>query len=154
MKSTELTSNKINSKGFTLIEVLIAMVIFSFGILAVAQMQIRALHGNSDAFSQTEATMWASNQAETLIALPFTHANLIAGTYFSQAIPFYFPSDTAQKYGLSWVITNNNTATVPAVNISKSIVITVYWSVKSNDVATNYRRTVQQPFNYIKALPI
>ena len=65
-----------NQKGFSLIEILIAMAIFAFGILAVAAMQIKAIQGNSFAGGMTEATNVAQNKMEELIALPYNDAHL------------------------------------------------------------------------------
>ena len=67
-----IKSKKIsNSKGFTLIEVLVAMAIFSIGILAIGSMQLAATRGSSSARLSTEAVTLAQSQAETLILLPY-----------------------------------------------------------------------------------
>lgn len=63
-------------KGFTLIEVLIAMTLLVIGILAVASMQIVSLGGNSHAIRVTEATTWAGDEIETIMSLPYTDAAL------------------------------------------------------------------------------
>lgn len=65
-----------NQKGFSLIEILIAMAVFAFGILAVAAMQIKAIQGNSFAEGMTEATNVAQNKMEELIALPYDDVQL------------------------------------------------------------------------------
>lgn len=64
-------------KGFTLIEVLIAMTLLVIGILAVASMQIISLGGNSNAIRVTEASTWAGDKVETLMARPYSHADLV-----------------------------------------------------------------------------
>ncbi|PXF60359.1 MAG: hypothetical protein C4B58_00550 [Deltaproteobacteria bacterium] len=66
----------LDEKGFTLIEILIAMAIFAFGILAVAAMQIKTIQGNSFAGGITGASSVAQNKMEELITLPFTDAQL------------------------------------------------------------------------------
>ncbi len=67
-----IKNNKIcNNKGFTLIEVLIAMAIFSIGMLAVGSMQLAATSGSSGARLSTEAVVIAQARAETLILAPF-----------------------------------------------------------------------------------
>lgn len=63
-----------DSKGFTLIEVLVAMAIFSIGILAVGSMQLSATRGSSSARLSTEAVSIAQSQAESLILLPYNSA--------------------------------------------------------------------------------
>lgn len=61
----------INEKGFTLLEVIIAVSILTFGLLAVATMQITAIRGNNFAYIRTEATTLAQDMMEELIAMPF-----------------------------------------------------------------------------------
>ena len=53
-----------NHQGFTLIEVLIAMVIFSIGILAVASMQLRNTKNNTTGNITTRAAMLARAKME------------------------------------------------------------------------------------------
>lgn len=67
--------------GYTLIEVLIAVAIFSFGILGVSNMQLRASKGNIDARIGTEASVWAQDQVETLMLLPITDPDLSPGAH-------------------------------------------------------------------------
>jgi type IV pilus assembly protein PilV len=57
--------------GFTLIEILVAVVILSFGLLAVSTLQGSAIRENLMAFNRTEAVHWAQNQMESLMALPY-----------------------------------------------------------------------------------
>jgi len=52
--------------GFTLIEVVIAMAIFSIGILAVGKMMYMAVRTNSTGNEVTEAAMLAQSTLETL----------------------------------------------------------------------------------------
>lgn len=56
-----------DERGFTLIEVLIAMAIFSIGILAVGMMQINATGGNTRAQSVTYSSEWALDRVEWLL---------------------------------------------------------------------------------------
>ena len=61
-----------NNKGFSLIEVVIAVSIFSIGILAVASMQIAAINGNKVARKNTKAVTWSCDRADRLLSLPYT----------------------------------------------------------------------------------
>jgi prepilin-type N-terminal cleavage/methylation domain-containing protein len=63
-------------RGFTLIEVLIALAIFSIGILAVAGLQIRSINMNTAARMQSEATTVAVDVMERLMGLPYEHPQL------------------------------------------------------------------------------
>lgn len=60
-----------HERGFTIIEVLIAMAIFSIGILAVGSMQITATRGNTSAGKMTSASTIAQNQMEQLLSLNY-----------------------------------------------------------------------------------
>ncbi len=57
-----------NELGLSLIEILIAIAIFSIGILAVAQLQISNIRNNTSGNITTLATMLARQQMETLKA--------------------------------------------------------------------------------------
>jgi prepilin-type N-terminal cleavage/methylation domain-containing protein len=58
-------------KGFTLIEVLIALAIFSIGILAVASLQTSLTGRNTSARISTEASIWSRDRVESLMLLPY-----------------------------------------------------------------------------------
>ncbi len=74
--SAAVIGNGYNEKGFTLLEVIVAISILTIGLLGVASMQVSAIRGNASAFGITEATSWASDQMEKLIVLPYDHADL------------------------------------------------------------------------------
>lgn len=65
-----------NQKGFTLIEVMIAMLVLSIGILGVAIMQVTAIKGNSFSIGLTEAATFAENKMEELAVLAYDDVDL------------------------------------------------------------------------------
>ena len=75
----------LKSDGFTLIEILIAMAIFSIGILAVLSMQISSVNTNATAKKVTDNYTWAAQQGEEFMALPFTDPvlNDTGGNFFT-----------------------------------------------------------------------
>jgi prepilin-type N-terminal cleavage/methylation domain-containing protein len=73
---TQLQVSQLSSAGFTLVEVLIALVVFSIGILAVFAMQISAINQNAAARVQSEATGVAVHTMERLIVAPYDHEDL------------------------------------------------------------------------------
>ena len=89
--------------GYTLIEVLIAIAIFSIGILGVSNMQIRSTGGNTDARIGTEASVWAMDRAETLMLLPYTDAALAPGAH----------QDIQNGYTIDWTVYTSAGATPP-----------------------------------------
>lgn len=109
-----------NASGFTLIEVMIALVILSVGILGAASMQISAIKGNGMANKITEASMVASDRAERLLALNFSSSDLKDG------------SETVEGFGVSWVVASPTTD-------SRDITVTVAWKEGDKDHTFDYR---------------
>ncbi len=60
-----------NQDGFTLIEVTVAIVILTIGILGAAAMQVASIDGNYTANRLTEAATWGGDQLETLMTLSY-----------------------------------------------------------------------------------
>src|SRR3989338_9394595 len=58
--------NIVNNKGFTLIEVLVAIVIVSIGLLAVAGMQNTAIYGNASSRDATYAIQLAEEMVDRI----------------------------------------------------------------------------------------
>lgn len=115
------------SEGFTLLEVMIALVILAVGLLGLAALQLTAVKGNAFSSEMTYATMLAQGQAEYLKSLPFTDASLQPGSYTNTATntpftPFPIISKGVQ-YTISWTVSADN---VPAINM-RTIALTVTW---------------------------
>ncbi|RJX28226.1 MAG: prepilin-type N-terminal cleavage/methylation domain-containing protein [Desulfurivibrio sp.] len=72
MKNHRVLKIIASQSGFTLIEVLIALAIFTIGILSVNAMQIASIRGNFNANNITESTSWASDRIESLLSLAYT----------------------------------------------------------------------------------
>lgn len=98
-----------NEKGFSLIEVLIAISILSIGLLAVAKMQGSALNGGSFASAVTESATLAQDKLEFFLSLPYNDAALVDG---EETLP--------AGHRITWTVTDDN----PVEN-SKRIVVTV-----------------------------
>lgn len=65
-----------NQKGFTFIEIIIAALILSIGILGVVTMQVTAIKGNSFSTGLTEAATFAQNKVEELTVLAYDDVEL------------------------------------------------------------------------------
>ena len=72
-KILNLIHGKSADGGFSLIEVLLALAIFSIGILAVGGMQIRSINLNAAARIQSEETTAAADWMERLMKMPYDH---------------------------------------------------------------------------------
>ncbi len=104
-------SNK--SKGFSLIEVLIALVILSVSLLALAGLMVQTTQNNSFGSHMTEASTAAQDAFERLRGRPY---NSMMGGVDSVT------GSTGQAYTRNWVIVNNADST------QKLTTITVNWS--------------------------
>lgn len=60
--------NNQSKSGFTLLEVLIAMLILSFGLLGLASLQMFGLRNNQSAYFRTQATQLAYDMADRMRA--------------------------------------------------------------------------------------
>ena len=97
-------------RGFTLIEVLIAISIFAVGLLAVATMQISAINVNSTAGQITTRMTWAQDKLEELMALPYSDPWLEAAGNppgNDSASNTHQLSPTTDGYTISWTVTDN-----------------------------------------------
>ena len=127
MKPVKKNTN--TERGFTLVEIMVAICVFSIGMLAVASMQVSGTQGTASAKWQTGAAVWASDQIEKIISLPYDHADLTNGAHAGV---------TEDQYAISWVVQDDE-----LVDNTKTITVTVTW----NDHSMN--RTVS--FVYYKA---
>ena len=62
--------------GFNLIEVMVALGILAFGILAIATMQESSLLASSRAYNITDGTCVAMDQMENMVSMAFTDPRL------------------------------------------------------------------------------
>jgi prepilin-type N-terminal cleavage/methylation domain-containing protein len=111
------------SQGFTLIEVMIALVILAVGLLALMAMQIVSIKANAFSSEMTYSTMLAQQQLETLKNLPFTDANLTGATPPTPPTLHTLPPIIDAKggsYSVSWQV-EDTTASM------KKITMDVTW---------------------------
>jgi type IV pilus assembly protein PilV len=110
-----MTDQSTDRKGFALIEVLVAMVIFTIGILALTGLQITTISSNAEARMQTEATAIGARVVEQLRSLPFDHDDLVP-----MVRPHSLPASASQPYTVDWTVR----ADTP-VNGTKTVRVTV-----------------------------
>jgi len=66
-----------DNKGFTLIEVVIALGVLAIGIIAMFSMQTLGIKGNSSANRITETANWAADKMEEIISKKYNDPDLI-----------------------------------------------------------------------------
>jgi len=111
-KKLNLICRRANGGGFTLIEVLLALTIFSIGILAVAGIQIRSINLNTAARIQTEETTVAADWLERLRKMPYDHDMLE---------PSGNPHPVVEgPYQVSWIVSEDD-----PINDIKTITLSV-----------------------------
>jgi prepilin-type N-terminal cleavage/methylation domain-containing protein len=128
MKTSPLPESR---NGYSMIEILLALTIFSVGLLAVASLQIGAQRGGRSAVDSTEAAVLAMDRLERLLAMDFSDANLVdvdgdglAGINdASAAAADQNTTDPSGKYNLFWNVADNT----PTPN-AKTIRVIVTWN--------------------------
>lgn len=110
--------------GVTLVEMMVAMVILSFGLLGVAALQVRAITESSSGQHLSSASAIARNRIETLHRLDWSDADLThsGGAWSAPTAAVLM----GQNYALSERVTDD--APLPAATTLKSIEVRVQWS--------------------------
>ena len=114
-------NNNSEDKGFTLIEILIAISIFAFGFLAVASLQISAGKNNRSATEMTAAVNIASDQMERLINLAYGDSDLDPDPTANPHV------DNQGKYNIQWIVKSTD-LNFDTVDDAKIINLTVSWT--------------------------
>src|SRR5262249_24838922 len=104
-------------KGLSLIEVLVAMVVLSLGLLGLERMHIAAIQVNTIASRLTQATTLAQDRAEQLMALPYNDA-MLADTTPLGIFTSYTDPNPPQGYTISWTVDTNSSLGIKTINIS------------------------------------
>lgn len=137
--------------GFTLLEVLVALLIFSIGLLAAASMQVMAIRGNYHSAALTEASYWATGQMERLLSKDFTDPELqdTDGDGTNQDADNDWVDDDGGNFGLDHVADpdsdgqpDNDTTGSQADFQETQGIYTISWNV-AEDVASNDTKTVK-----------
>jgi type IV pilus modification protein PilV len=111
------------SKGFSLIEVLIALVILSVSLLALAGLMVQTTQNNSFGSHMTEASTVAQDAFEKLRARPYN--SMLAGIDS-------VTGSTGQAYARNWTVNKTDSTQSLAT-------ITVNWSdPTSHTITFNY----------------
>ena len=135
-----------NERGFTMVEMLIAILLMTIGLLAVLTMQDVALNANSISMRLTVATSLSQEALEDILAWdPDNHAELKTST--ANAVYDLDPNASATSITVPGAGSYNATYTTtvgPASGIPKGltkVIVTVTGAGRSVTV-TGFKRTV------------
>jgi type IV pilus modification protein PilV len=150
-----MMSMNLKEKGFTLLELMIAMVVLAIGILALIQMQVAAMSGNSSANQMTTAVTLAQDQIERLKGLSFFD-NALADTVSNNATlnnppntgsidhadasnPINESGGTTglRRYYRFWNIADNT-----PISGVKTVVVCVYWGTVDGGTGLTQHRVI------------
>jgi type IV pilus assembly protein PilV len=126
--------SSIRSKGFSLIEILIALVILSISLLALAGLMVTTTRNNSFGAHMTEAATFAQDQLESLRTSPWA----IVATGNDWRLGF----DNFTQYTRSWTVVPNAAAPNDTV---KEITITINWNDTTGH-SIGFRSVIFRPF--------
>ncbi|WP_300668313.1 prepilin-type N-terminal cleavage/methylation domain-containing protein [Desulfoluna sp.] len=112
-------------KGMTLIEVMVASVIFLVGILGIASLQIHAIKANARAFDLTEGATLLGDRIEQLLSATWTEKTT-DGVLSEINSPHSVP---IEDYTVEWTVTDSPD------DKSKTIELEVSW-VTAGDTHT------------------
>jgi prepilin-type N-terminal cleavage/methylation domain-containing protein len=127
------TDNITRQNGFTLIEVLMAMAIFTIGILGLFGMQAAAIKENLAANAITTGSAWAMDRVEQLLSLDYDNSALLDGAGTTSGCGGLGDWPDADGVSLG--------TTVPVYN--------VYWNVAKDCTLTNIPNDSTTPENQI-----
>jgi len=145
-----LKMKKISDKGFTLVEVLIALTILSIGILGIAGLTGTAMRNSSYSRSITQATNFAQERLEGLLGVTYSNiqaSDAAAGDFQRTCTgpvgpanaPVYTCTPTAAtktigttaytwSYTVTYIDLDGNGTASPNVDGLKKVELTVSWT--------------------------
>lgn len=112
-------NHSIGLKGFSLIEMLIALVILAISLLGLAGLMAATTKNNSFGGHMTEAATFAQDKLEELKAIPW--ANIVGGTDTKSG-------STGITYARTWNVSTLLNPVPPPNDLLKAVTITVNWN--------------------------
>ena len=102
VKVTTVAAQRIHARGFTLLEMLVALLVLSFGLLGMAGLQATGLRNNNNAYHRTQASVIAIDIIERMRA---NRAAAATGAYelALNASPPASPSTQAEQDLFIWI---------------------------------------------------
>lgn len=124
-----------NKQGFTIVEFMVATVILSFGLLALINLQLSAIRGNSDSKEMTRAIFLAETKMEQLKNTPYV--SLVSGQDSNN--PINGLGQSGGIFSRSWTIQN-----YAGSGFMKQITVIVNWTLKGQSHNATYQTVVSR----------
>jgi type IV pilus assembly protein PilV len=110
------------SDGFTLIELVVAILIFAIGIVGIMKMHQASIQSNMFSMQLTQAMNISTNTIETLRGLPFDHADMSVGAH--AAVTF-------TSMGVPYTVSYTVAVTPSSNNFGRNVNLTIAWDEKA-----------------------
>ena len=137
-----LKKNVLSQQGFTLIEVMVALVIFLIAIIGCYTLQMNSSLSNTRSNSRTTASTWAQYWAEDLLARQYTSYYtdpLLLNNHGNATVVAHLDNATkATADGVVYVGTDDSISVNPAVVPVHLYVI--YWNIVDNRPLNNIKQ--------------
>ncbi len=136
-------------KGFSLLELMLAIAVFTVGVLAVGTIQVKSIKTTDTAKYVSEDLSVASAMLERMAALDYNHPDLTDpdGIFDDDGVGELDNPDFVRQFGrytVSWEIFENYMGTSPALP-AKRISMTVSWKGDGGQTRTHR-------FEFVKVL--
>lgn len=129
-----------SQRGFTLLEVTMALAVLGIGIMSIVALQTRDAMYNNSSRRQTQAYTWALDRVERLRALSISKNDLDVGDHDED-----ISVDGKKIYYLKWTVTKNTDVddTSTAADEARTIDLKIYsYSDKGNSQANPISKIV------------
>lgn len=120
-------------KGFTLVELMVAMLVFGIGLTALAQAIPQGMQVRAKSQQLSTASSLAQQEVERLRSLPFNDADLAAGNHADPANP------VSTNYTRSWTVLEDQP--VPGM---KQLTVTVSFPTSTSDSTATFTTFIQK----------
>ncbi len=133
-------------KGFTLIEVMIAMLVFSFGMLALGSMQITSIQGNASARDFTQVASLGTDYISGLLHQDYDGSDLTAGAHSPTSDVDGIDNDNdgdidetgeTGDISVAWVVVDN-------VLNTKTVTLTMSWNDQGENRSVTMRHIIPE----------